>query len=152
MAYKDLERRKASLHAYYLAHREQWKASGRAWYLAHRGEVNGHQRVYNQRMFAEALLILGSMCACPGCGMDEPLFLTIDHIHGRPKGSRKDALKEAKASGWDKSKFQMLCWNCNMAKSNRGFCPVHQTDPGQRNGHSPTSDAQLSLLPLMADT
>ena len=70
----------------------------------------------------------GSKCAC--CGEDEFLCLTIDHInndgaerrrneHGRgPKFYRWLIANEYP------SDFQVLCWNCNIAKyKNGGTCP-----------------------------
>lgn len=99
---------------------------------------------------ADALRILGNKCACPGCEVSEPAFLTVDHINGRTKGSRgKNAAAEAKASGWDKTKFQILCRNCNFAKRDLGFCPVHQIDPGERNGHVPGFPASHTYLWLL---
>jgi 5-methylcytosine-specific restriction endonuclease McrA len=134
--------------AYTRAHPEQVKATNNAYHRRHRMERNAKDLARYHALTAEALRMLGSKCACPGCEVSEPAFLTIDHIHGRPKGSRNQALPEAKASGWDKTRFQTLCYNCNCAKRNRGFCPVHQKDPGQRNGHSPDGNAQQSLWPL----
>ena len=178
MAYKDKEKAKANWRAYYMANRERKKASSRTYaqthreeqrayahsyyqanlserktkarvnYYAHRKEIIAKQRVRDQLLMAEALRVLGSKCACPGCGISEPRFLTIDHIHGRSKGVKKQALEEARASRWDKTKFQILCWNCNMTKRDRGFCPVHQTASEARNGHSYGANTQQALWPL----
>ena len=159
MPYKDKEKRKAYEQtrpeenkaynrAYYQANKERLNANSRVSHQAHRHERKVSNRASNQRRYAEAVRILGNKCACPGCEVSEPAFLTIDHINGRPKGQRRSALTEARASGWDKTKFQVLCWNCNCAKKDRGFCPVHQADPGQRNGHSPVANPQQSLWPL----
>ena len=165
------EERKAYHHAYRQANREEINAKNRAYYQAHREEINAkdrayrqshreqrkayeqvhreqrkaNDRAYKQASVSEALKVLGNQCSCPGCGVAEPLFLTIDHIHGRRKGEKRDALKEAKASGWDKSRFQVLCMNCNFAKGEKGFCPVHQQPPAS-NGHlSSTQTNQMSL-------
>ena len=140
------EERKAKNRLYHQANLEQQRANSRANHQAHREERITYSRTYQQDMKIEALRMLGSKCSCPGCEVSEPAFLTIDHIHGRPKGARKHALSEAKASGWDKTKFQVLCANCNFAKRDRGFCPVHQKTPGQTNGHSPDlANPQLLL-------
>ena len=130
LSYRLVHRDKmnAQSRAYHLAHREHRKVTNQVWHQAHREERKAYHLAYNQAMHNEALRILGGICACPGCDECEPRFLTIDHIYGRPKGRRKNAIQEAKASGWDKTKFQLLCWNCNAAKSDRGFCPVHQED------------------------
>ena len=147
---KNKEERKVYNRAYHLANLKRENARSRLYHENHREQANARMRVYTplyeQALMAEAFRFLGDKCSCPSCGMSKPAFLTIDHINGRPKGSRKDALKEARASGWDKTKFQILCANCNFAKSDRGFCPVHQTNPGQRNGHNPdVPTGQLSL-------
>ena len=127
------------------ANREKLKAKSQISNQTRREEHRVYYRKQRQALKLEALRILGNQCACPGCDTSEPHFLTIDHINGRPKGSRRNALYVARDSGWDKTKFQMLCANCNFAKSDRGFCPVHQTDPGQRNGHSPGANAQIGF-------
>ena len=160
MPYKDPEKKKTYNRAYRKANCEKLKANHRIYSHDHPEAIKGWNRTYNHRhqeqnktyqrayheaLKAEALRVLGGMCACPGCGVSEPAFLTIDHIHGRLIGQRHNPLKEARASGWDKTKFQILCWNCNMSKSDRGFCPVHQKDPGQRNGHIPEAKAQQAL-------
>jgi hypothetical protein len=141
----NLEHMRALDRSWRDAHREKRNAQNRAWSQAHPERHRTRSRNRYQALRAEALRILGSKCACPGCEVSEPPFLTIDHINGRPKGRRKDAITEAKASGWDKTKFQILCANCNFAKSARAFCPVHQKAPGARNGHSPVGNAQLSF-------
>jgi 5-methylcytosine-specific restriction endonuclease McrA len=145
--YRDAHRTeiKANQRVYRQVHREKAKATSRAWREAHPADMKTSNRAYRQTLMAEALRVLGTKCACPGCEVCEPLFLTIDHINGRSKSPRKHALLEARAKGWDKTLFQILCWNCNMTKSNRGFCPVHQTDPRQTNGHNPDANAQLAL-------
>ena len=141
-----LEDQRAYDRAHYQAHREEIKAKSKRYRLAHRDQVNVASRTYRAAMLVEAMRFLGSTCGCPGCGVSELRFLTIDHIHGRNTKKRGHvSLLEAKASGWDKTQFQILCANCNFAKRDRGFCPVHQTAPGQSNGHRPGANAQLSL-------
>ena len=138
LAHKEQE--KARSRDYQHAHPEQQKAKRRAYYLANLQKAKTYDIAYDRARRAEARQFLGNICACPGCGISEPAFLTVDHINGRPKRSRKrsqSSILEARASGWDKTKFQMLCWNCNYVKRNRGFCPVHQKNPSQMNGHDP---------------
>ena len=134
MAYKDPKKRRYSASA------------RREYYLTHRAKQLANMKAYSGSI-PEAILFLGGTCACPGCGVSEPRFLTVDHIQGRSKTSsrRTPAIREARLSGWDKTKFQILCFNCNFAKGARRFCPVHQTDPGQGNGHNPNPTIQGSL-------
>jgi 5-methylcytosine-specific restriction endonuclease McrA len=73
-----------------------------------------------------AFAFYGTACAC--CGIDGEPFLTIDHIV--PAGHRKSAYEKKSLYQWLKSQgypsgFQTLCWNCNMAKSDKQCCP-HQ--------------------------
>ena len=136
--------------AYHLANLEQERARSRAYAELHREEIAARLTAYRKKLVVEALRALGSKCACPGCGVSEPVFLTIDHIQGHPKGPKskgpkKSPIAEAKASGWDKTKFQILCFNCNCAKKDRGFCPVHQKDPVKSNGHIPGANAELTF-------
>ena len=85
-------------------------------------------RKLKDEVFAE----YGGECAC--CGLDDWRFLTIDHInndgasHRKELGGRtRDLLKWLKANNFPKDRFQLLCWNCNMAKARHGgICP-HQT-------------------------
>lgn len=149
MPYKDKETGRSCKRVYRQENREKIRARDRAYHQANREKLNARTRANSQASYqaltAEALRVLGNKCACPGCEVSEPAFLTIDHINGRTKGSRHSALSEAKASGWDKTRFQILCANCNMTKSDRGFCHVHQKGPGQRNGHEPAANVQQAL-------
>ena len=142
MPYKDPAKKRA----YYQAKAQ--KARALVYRQKHRLKKNIYGRDYHQILLAEARRTLGNKCACPGCEVSDPWFLTVDHIHGKPKGTQRghSAAYEAKVSGWDKTKFQILCFNCNCAKSNRGFCPVHQTEPRQRNGHNPGANLQLAFI------
>ena len=77
----------------------------------------------------EALDGYGGKCNC--CGIDKPVFLTIDHVnddgkdHRRPSGSRITGVqfyRQIIRAGWP-AEFQVLCWNCNAAKAIMGGCP-----------------------------
>ena len=142
MAYKDKEKQKAYRRTYYQLNKERLKLEHAAHYFLHWEERKAQRRAYRPAIFKEALKHLGDKCACPGCEVSEPAFLTIDHIHGRTKGIRKEAVNEARDSGWDKTQFQILCYNCNCSKKYRAFCPVHQRKQEERNGHNPVANAQ----------
>jgi len=82
-------------------------------------------------------------CACPGCNENRLPFLCIDHVEGggniqRNALSTYESAKIHNNPGggaffrWLRnnnypSGYQVLCHNCNMARST-GLCPVHQTD------------------------
>jgi len=77
------------------------------------------------RLRDEILEAYGAQCAC--CGETHKIFLTIDHVFGggrkhvRKTGSRLKTYQEIIKQGFPPD-FQVLCWNCNWAKSNGG-CP-----------------------------
>lgn len=81
-----------------------------------------------QKVFA----YYGDSCVC--CGEHDPIFLCIDHINNDGKKHRE--VNNVKTGNmfyrWlvknnFPSGFQVLCYNCNTAKSiNNGVCP-HQT-------------------------
>lgn len=70
----------------------------------------------------------GASCNC--CGENESVFLTIDHINGGGNEHRKKVGSGIKFYNWLKKNsfppgFQILCFNCNLAKHMLGICP-HQ--------------------------
>jgi hypothetical protein len=108
-------------------------------FVSRAGRSSGLTTYY--RLRHEAILAYGGYrCAC--CGIEEPLFLTIDHVHN---GGARHRRQVGVASGfyrWLKERsypagFQVLCSNCNSGRHrNRGICP--HKDPA-RNGrrHQP---------------
>ena len=83
---------------------------------------------YRRRKREELMEVYGNTCAC--CGESEELFLTIDHINRDGNVEREEyphysyprIIKEA-----DRSKYQILCFNCNMGRErNNGICPHKQ--------------------------
>lgn len=75
---------------------------------------------------------LGSKCQC--CGETSYDLLTIDHIEGLKGEKRKSGstfMLDIIHSDYDKSRFQLLCYNCNNGKKNYGgnkFCPHQMKD------------------------
>lgn len=70
-------------------------------------------------------------CVC--CWEADERFLTIDHIHGGGSAHRKQ-IGGTYFYGWLKSNgypsgYQVMCFNCNLAKRDGQLCP-HQTDRG----------------------
>lgn len=97
-------------------HRDKRRATVRAGYYRRKMEVINHY---------------GGKCAC--CGESEPAFLQIDHIDDDGathraslphSGAAGVIYRWLKQNGWPEG-FQVLCANCNMAKSSRAGCP-HQ--------------------------
>ena len=66
-------------------------------------------------------------CVC--CGYDELVGLTLDHIHGRKNIPTDEAKLDGhklrsrlKKKNYPKN-YQVLCFNCNSAKSDKDTCP-----------------------------
>ena len=66
-------------------------------------------------------------CACPKCPFPYPGidFLSLDHIKGRGKHDRKirKMLYQWVKVNKFPDGFQVLCYNCNLAKSGKAECP-----------------------------
>lgn len=84
---------------------------------------------YRIRIRLQALIhYSGDPPKCVCCSETEIKFLTIDHIHGKGKEHRK--LVGVNFYHWLKKNnypegYQVLCWNCNLAKALYEICP-HQ--------------------------
>jgi hypothetical protein len=91
------------------------------------------RQLNDQSLKRESLSVYGGVCAC--CGESDVRFLTIDHINGGGNQHRREINKSGKGGRdfrhWLKRNgfppgFQVLCWNCNVARHfNGGVCP-HQ--------------------------
>ncbi len=95
---------------------------------------NEYARQRSASIKRETIDRYGGECAC--CGEKELVFLAIDHIYG---GGRKDRLEKnwktgamfygaLRRAGYPDA-YQVLCFNCNWAKSHGG-CP-HGNAAGQ---------------------
>lgn len=104
----------------------------RQWKKNNIQQVKATSRKWYQRIRSEALRAYGGKnpkCKC--CGETAQLFLTIDHINGGGNKHRRLLKSEGRGSNfflWLKRKkypkgFQLLCYNCNCAKSFYGKCP-----------------------------
>jgi hypothetical protein len=82
----------------------------------------------NREVRQELLARLGNACRC--CGERTPEFMTLDHVQNDGYLERMTVspstmyLRILKSAVVDR-RYQLLCWNCNMAKAKYGLCP-HQ--------------------------
>ncbi len=92
---------------------------------------------YQQKLKLEVLIHYSNnppICAC--CGELEVRFLSIDHINGDGhEHRRKIGGNGSHLYYWLKRNnypngFQVLCYNCNMAKGQTKvqFCPIHHPE------------------------
>lgn len=85
-----------------------------------------HRYIELKRVVMEKYGYDGIRCSC--CGEDEYNFLTIDHIYGQIGIPQKDKKAGQNLYHYLKKnplsdQFQILCYNCNLAKGARGECP-----------------------------
>lgn len=89
--------------------------------------IKSNLRKYRIELKSEIIIAYGGKCAC--CGESHSDFLTVDHKNNDGAIHRKK-VSIGKFYTWLKRnnyppEFQILCWNCNMAKAHFGSCP-HQ--------------------------
>lgn len=121
------------------ANHKRWKMANREHIVAYRKQwVNAHPG-YNKKKTKQmaatlkAIVIseLGKKCVC--CNITDSRFLSVDHINGGGNLDRK--FHEYKSSWWwvfilgfPADRFQILCYNCNIAKGvHWNVCP-HELD------------------------
>lgn len=90
----------------------------------HKDFLTARKREAANQAKIEGIKAYGGKCVC--CGEKRIEFLTIDHIKGR-QGEKKRTGKQGwlrlKYQGFPKRNIQLMCFNCNCAKSIYGACP-----------------------------
>lgn len=97
--------------------------------LACSGLAKWEARVrYRRKLRRMALEAYGARCAC--CGIDQYEFLTFDHVNGGGTEHRRElsnggavALVQWIITNHFPATIQVLCYNCNQARSAHGTCP-----------------------------
>jgi len=128
-------RQQARDRAYYLKNREAIIAStgsySEIWRKNNPEKANERTRRHRHKVKRQVIEAYGARCAC--CGLDDYPFLSIDHINNDGASHRRKlGLHAGKIYPWLKKHgypdgFQVLCFNCNLAKAHHGGeCP-HQT-------------------------
>jgi len=112
---------------YVARNRESVAKKQREWRLRNRDRLLARARSQVADRKRQIMTAYGGHCTC--CGETEIAFLAIDHIDGDGAARRKNGehgqghkfYRWLIANGFP-SGFQVLCFNCNFAKSNGG-CP-----------------------------
>lgn len=103
-----------------------------------------------RRIKMEVIKAYDGCCRC--CGETNPEFLTIDHAFGRNHEMYRRDRARSKAQGaiWEflkkigcpQDRYRVLCFNCNSALGNFGYCPhgKNQERPLTQYGLPPRRD------------
>ena len=130
---KNKEQLKVWQKQYRAKNKERINAYKREWYACNetsRDKHNARQRARAAQLKLEVLTHYSQgQIKCNCCGEQCFEFLTIDHMHGREiktdTGNR--VYLRLKKEGFPKG-YQILCFNCNIAKGIYGFCPHTDAD------------------------
>jgi len=102
------------------------KEIGRRSYANNRKSRGEAQKKYHEKVRVEVMERYGRVCQC--CGEATRDFLSIDHINGNGAEERRQGLGginlyiRLRARGYPPG-YQVLCFNCNLAKGFYGRCP-----------------------------
>jgi 5-methylcytosine-specific restriction endonuclease McrA len=118
---KNKERYKESRQEYYQKNKEYFKQKSRESYLRNKERIAEKARILRR----EVINAYGGKCTC--CGESTIQFLAIDHVKNDGVSHRKQ-IRQNKIYKWAKQNkypknLQILCHNCNLAKSLYGRCP-----------------------------
>jgi len=126
--------------AYQKAYQEANKDKIKAYWKADREAYKDKREAIKMDVFSHYSKKISNsdipICAC--CGYNDIRFLTLDHMHGRKYVSQKEKKlngiqlwKYIKSQGYPDG-YQVMCYNCNLAKGPRKYCP-HQLDRMKSN-------------------
>jgi len=103
-------------------------------YIKHTERRKATVKVYNKAIKKELFDYYGRKCKC--CGETENAFLSIDHVNndgaehkrklGGERGTSGTIIYKSIINQGFPNTFQVLCFNCNWAKSHGG-CPHQNT-------------------------
>ena len=120
---------------YYQLNRERLCAISREYNKSHKTQISVINKKKHDALKLECINVYSNgknVCAC--CGESHVVFLALDHVNndgnkqrkewfGKNSRSGRGTYERLKAGGWpNKDHYQILCWNCNWAKSHGG-CP-----------------------------
>jgi hypothetical protein len=112
---------------YQRANRDKANARGRRWRERNPGVSAAMQRAARQACISHYSTTDPPSCAC--CGEGEIVFLVLDHIDGGGNAERRamgrNLFSTLRRRGFPPG-YQVLCFNCNAAKTYQGICPHEQ--------------------------
>lgn len=131
--YAHKEKHKQWSKKYYEEHKNQIFKYVENWGKTHKEKLHSYQRNHRKKVKQIVIMHYGGKCRC--CGETNIAFLCLDHVNGDGNKHRK----QFKGSIYEwviahnfpkKPVFQVLCANCNMAKTHLGYCPHKKAKNG----------------------
>lgn len=108
-------------------HRERQRKYSNDWIKRNPDRAKARSESFRKRLKQELFDAYGHQCAC--CDEAEEAFLTLEHTNGdgadhrQRVGSGSGVYQDLKKRGWPKDGYEILCWNCNMARRYGNTCP-----------------------------
>ena len=125
---ENKERASETDRQHYLKHRDSLLKAAAKYRETHGDALRAKARQRTLDAKLEVIAAYGGRCAC--CGESHFEFLSVDHINndgcverraGRSHGYT--LYRRLKKLGFPKDRYQLLCFNCNLAKGFFGYCP-----------------------------
>lgn len=108
-------------------HREETNAKAREAYKRDIVKKKEYQKKYIKETKLKFLDMYGNACVC--CGETIPDLLTIEHKLGQIRKTKETgtvAYRKA-IQKYSPDLYEILCWNCNCARGQLGYCPHNPT-------------------------
>lgn len=120
---------KSKLQEQYCKNREQKIEYVKQWAMKNPEKRRKYQVSWRWKLRMEIIEAYGGRCVC--CRESTPEFLQIDHIHddgAKMRNEQKEQVggalyRKLRSLGFPKENYQLLCANCNSAKSFFSICP-----------------------------
>lgn len=110
---------------YCAKHRLVRKEQKKLEYLKNKKNYNEKNLARYHNLRRKFFEMYGNQCAC--CGENHYMFLSLDHINGGGNKHRGESssykIYGQAVKTYQPDKYQVLCYNCNFAKSDDKECP-----------------------------
>lgn len=135
--YRDSHKEKAR--EYYLtvrrANPEKEREKARKAYQKYKDKKMEYQRKYYKEVKEKFIQMYGGKCVC--CGETTFYFLTIEHKLGQIRATKETGARAYRKAiqEYRPDLYEILCWNCNCAEGQLGYCPHNPTEIKEHKIH-----------------
>lgn len=119
---------------YRVDHAEELKIKAKKSYQENKEKKKEYQRKIYKSIKEKFLLMYGGKCVC--CGERHTDFLTIEHKLGQIRATKETGTRAYRKAiqEYRPDLYEILCWNCNCAKGQLGYCP-HNPQEAKTESH-----------------